>query len=73
MITEFEMYNKTMELWAEKDIDIYNDIHNDNPILDYTKITWLDRIIYKLKEWGNKNENISNIKRKSSKWKIHVG
>lgn len=53
-LEDFEIYKITMDLWAEKDIDIYNSIHNNNPILDYTRITWLDRIIYKLKEWRRK-------------------
>lgn len=44
-----DKFEVTLDYLATKDIEIYNVLYNDKPILDYTKLTFIEKILYKLR------------------------
>lgn len=44
-----DKFEVTLDYLATKDIEMYNALYNDKPILDYTKLTLLEKILYKIR------------------------
>ena len=44
-----DKFEVTLDYLATKDIEMYNVLYNDKPILDYTKLTLLEKILYKIR------------------------